>query len=95
MAPNKSEEAITLTRGSRYKVTSRGSGPEPIVTVGAFKGYASFGHDTALTMEVRANEGEEPVLRLIPCLAVLSVDVLEFKPEDKAKEKTEADTYIG
>ncbi len=95
MAPNKSEEAITLTRGSRYKVISRGSGPEPIVTIGVFKGYAAFGHDSALTMEVVGKEGEAPVLRLLPCLAVLSVDVLEFKPEDKAKEKTEADTYIG
>ncbi|HXZ23924.1 MAG TPA: hypothetical protein VEH08_04235 [Methanomassiliicoccales archaeon] len=95
MAQNKNEEAITLTRGSRYRVISRGSGPEPIVTVGVFKGYASFGHDTALTMEVQGSEGENPILRLLPCLAVLSVDVLEFKPEDKAKEKTEADTYIG
>ena len=101
MAQNKQggksgEEVIGLTKGSRYQVVSKGSGDEPMVTVGIFKGYTSFGHDTALSLLLDSKEeGESQMFRLIPCLTVLAVDVLLFKPEEKAEEKEEVKVYFG
>jgi len=91
------EEIITLTKGSRYRVVSRGSGSEPIVTVGVFRGYTQFGNDSALSMEFESEkDGPSPMVRILPCLTVLAIDVLSFKSEDKEKEKKkEADGYIG
>jgi hypothetical protein len=91
-------EETNLTKGSRYKVVSRGSGPEPIVTVGTFKGYTQFGNDSALAIETEPDkEGGKGILRIVPCLTVLAIDVLEFRPEekDKKKETKEQGNYIG
>lgn len=97
MATNKSEsEETKLSRGSTYRVTSKGSGPEPIVTVGVFKGYTSFGHDTALSIIMDPEKESEPgKMRFVPCIAVLAVDVLTFKQEEIEKEKEEAKVYFG
>lgn len=101
MAPNKpsnkpSEEVVGLTKGSRYRVTSKGSGEAPFVTIGIFKGYTSFGHDSALSLLIDPDkEGEPGMVRLIPCLTVLAVDVLLFKPEEKSEEKEEVKVYFG
>lgn len=95
--PGAGEEIVTLTKGSRYKVVSRGSGPEAVVTVGVFRGYTQIGNDSALSMELESEkDGMPPMVRILPCLAVLAIDVLTFKPEEKEKEKKkEADGYIG
>ena len=97
MAANKPEcEETKLSRGSTYRVTSKGSGPEPMVTKGIFKGYSSFGHDTALSILMDPEkEGEAGMMRFIPCTSVLAVDVLAFKQEEKEKEKEEAKVYFG
>ncbi len=97
MVANKSEcEETKLSRGSTYRVTSKGSGPEPIVTIGIFKGYTSFGHDTALSILVDPEkEGEPGKMRFVPCTTVLAVDVITFKQEEKEKEKEEAKVYFG
>jgi hypothetical protein len=97
MVNNKQEcEETKLSRGSTYRVTSKGSGPEPIVTTGIFKGYTSFGHDTALSILMDPEkEGEPGKMRFVPCTTVLAVDVLAFKQEEKEKEKEEAKVYFG
>lgn len=104
MAQNKStgnkcqtaEEIIGMTKGSKYRFVSKGNGPEPFVSVGTFKGYTAFGHDTALTILLDVEkEGEVQLTRLIPCNAVLAIDVLSFKPEDKQVEKEEVKVYFG
>jgi hypothetical protein len=97
MASSKQEnEETKLSRGSVYRVTSKGSGPEPIVTTGIFKGYASFGHDTALSILIDPEKaGEQGKMRFVPCTTVLAVDVLTFKQEEKEKEKDEAKVYFG
>jgi hypothetical protein len=97
MAANKpNNEETTLSRGSVYRVVSKGSGPEPIITIGIFKGYTSFGHDTALSILMDPEkEGEIGKVRFIPCPTVLAVDVLTYKQEEKAKEKEEAKVYFG
>ena len=89
-------DETSLTRGSRYKVISRGSGPEPLVTVGVFKGYAQFGHDSALAIQMDPEkEGDSGVLRIVPCISVLAIDVIAFKPEEKSDEKEEVRVYFG
>jgi hypothetical protein len=97
MVANKSEsEETNLSRGSTFRVTSKGSGPEPIVTFGLFKGYTSFGHDTALSILMDSEkQGEPGKMRFIPCTMVLAVDVITFKQEEKEKEKEEAKVYFG
>lgn len=101
MAPNKpsnkqGDDVVGLTKGSRYRVTSKGSGESPLVTVGVFKGYTSFGHDSALSLQLDPEkEGEPGMVRLIPCLTVLAVDVIIFKPEEKVEEKEEVKVYFG
>ena len=100
MASNKpsktSEEIIGLTKGSRYRIISKGSGDTPMTTVGVFKGYTSFGHDSALSMHLDPEkEGEQGMVRLIPCLTVLLIDVITFKPEEKVEEKEEVKVYFG
>jgi len=96
VASKPNNEETTLSRGSIYRVVSKGSGPEPIITIGIFKGYTSFGHDTALSILLDPEkEGELGKMRFVPCMAVLAVDVLTFKQEEKAKEKEEAKVYFG
>jgi hypothetical protein len=97
MAASKpNNEETTLSRGSIYRVVSKGSGPEPMITVGVFKGYTSFGHDTALSILMDPEkEGEQSKVRFIPCTTILAVDVLTYKQEEKAKEKEESKVYFG
>jgi hypothetical protein len=101
MAPNKStiktgEDVIGLTKGSRYRIISRGSGETPMTTVGVFKGYTAFGHDSALSMQLDPEkEGEQGLVRLVPCLTVLLIDIITFKPEEKVEEKEETKAYFG
>jgi hypothetical protein len=90
------EETVGMAKGSRYRFVSKGSGTEPFVSTGIFKGYTAFGHDTALTVLLDPEkEGEAPLTRIIPCNAVLAIDVLFFKPEDKQEEKEEVKVYFG
>lgn len=90
------EEVIGLTKGSRYRIISKGSGETPMTTIGVFKGYTSFGHDSALSVQLDPEkEGEQGVVRLIPCLTVLTIDILTFKPEEKVEEKEETKAYFG
>lgn len=95
-ANKQAEDVVGLTKGSRYKVTSKGSGEAPLVTVGVFKGYTAFGHDSALSLLLDPeSEVGQGMVRLIPCLTVLAVDVIVFKPEEKPEEKEEVKVYFG
>ena len=90
------EEVIGLTKGSRYRIISRGSGEAPMTTIGIFKGYTSFGHDSALSMQLDPEkEGDQGMIRLVPCLTVLLIDIISFKPEEKVEEKEETKVYFG
>jgi len=101
MSPSKpgnkqGEDVIGLTKGSRYRIISKGSGESPMTTVGIFKGYTSFGHDSALSMQLDPEkEGEQGMVRLVPCLTVLVIDIINFKPEEKVQEKEEVKVYFG
>ncbi|MBC7108479.1 MAG: hypothetical protein H5T41_06815 [Methanomassiliicoccales archaeon] len=84
-----------LTKGSKCRVISRGGEGQPLLTTGEFKGYVAFGHDTAISIELDDSHGEEAGrIRLIPCIAVLSIDLLQLKREEEKKESEEREVYF-
>ncbi|MDD1769439.1 MAG: hypothetical protein LUQ55_05600 [Methanomassiliicoccales archaeon] len=85
----------TLTKGSKWKVRSIGDG-EPIVSIGVFKGYIPFGHDSAIGIELDSTHGEDAGrIRVIPCVAVLSLDLISIGQEEKEKGTEERGVYFG
>ncbi len=85
-----------LTKGSKCRIVSRGDEEHPIVTVGEFRGYVAFGHDSAISIELDASHGEDAGrIRMIPCVAVLSLDLIHMKEEEKEERKEERGVYFG
>jgi len=85
-----------LTKGSKCRVTSRGDEERQLVSVGEFRGYVAFGHDSAISIELDTSHGEEAGrIRIIPCGAVLSLDLIHMKEEEKEERKEELGIYFG
>ncbi|MEM2944128.1 MAG: hypothetical protein QW083_00825 [Methanomassiliicoccales archaeon] len=84
-----------LTKGSRCRIISRGGDNQPLVTSGEFRGYIAFGHDTAISIELDETHGSDTGrIRLIPCIAVVSIDLLYLKEEEEKKESEEREVYF-
>ncbi len=86
------EDNYSLVKGSVYRVRSAGAGDQGIETEGEFLGYQQFGEETSLSIRIAGKEGPGSV-RIIPCSAVLYVDVIRQAPQEKSnnsrKEKVE------
>jgi len=84
-----------FTRGSRYRIMSKGPKDDFLITTGEFKGYRTFGNENAIVIEmVGSEEGEKGALRIIPMVAIFAIDVIESKKEEK--EDNEATrVYFG
>jgi len=83
----------TFTKGSRYRIMSRGSKNDFLITLGEFRGYNSFGNDNAITIKMES-EGDQETVRIIPLTAILAIDVIESKePEEEDSEATRV--YFG
>ena len=94
--PAKEGSEPTLTKGSKWKVVSSGGDGKPIVSVGVFKGYIPFGHDSAIGIELDSSHGEDSGrIRVIPCIAVLSLDLISISQEEKEKGMEERGVYFG
>jgi hypothetical protein len=90
------DDIVTLTKGSRYRIISRGNGEHPLKTIGEFKGYTQFGNDSAICiLQDPEKEGDVGMTRIIPCVMVLAIEVLVHKQEEKRKEKEEPKVYFG
>ena len=77
-----------LTKGSKYRVLSKGDSNNNIITIGEFTGYIQFGQDSAIQIVQRGLDPEiEGVTRIIPLTAVLYIDVLDMKEEEEVKKK--------
>ena len=100
------EDALKLTPGSRYRITSMMTRDEPLVTVGTFKGYTMVGNIDALVIALDEGEGgtkpkkgkgakskKDEMLRLIPAQVIISVDVLDQAKEKKEEEPTSTSRY--
>jgi hypothetical protein len=83
----------TFTKGSRYRIMSKGPNDDFLVTVGEFKGYTTFGNGTAVRMEIDPESGQEGI-RIIPLMVIFAIDVIETKePEEEDTEATRV--YFG
>ena len=82
-----------FTKGSKYRIMSKGPGDEFLVSTGVFKHYTSFGNGTAICIELDLDEGQGGI-RIIPLMAIYAIDVIESKEPEK--EDTEATrVYFG
>jgi hypothetical protein len=94
--PAKETTEPTLTKGSKWKVISSGGEGKSIVSVGVFRGYVAFGHDSAIGIELDSTHGEDAGrIRVIPCVSVLSLDLISIKQEEEEKDTEERGVYFG
>lgn len=77
----------TFTKGSRYRIMSKGPGEDFLISVGEFKSYTAFGNGTAISLELDPSSGQTGT-RIIPLMAIFAVDVIESKEQEE--EDTEA-----
>ena len=77
-----------LTKGSKYRIISRGGKDEQIVSVGEFIGYTQFGQDSGVCIKLLSEDKKmDGLLRIIPSMAVLIIDVLDYKHEEDRQKK--------
>ena len=93
----KSQLNVELTEGSKYKIISIGGKDKPLETQGVFKGYISLGIDEiGLLINLDKNHNEmKGKIRIIPLHAILAIDVLEVKHNDKMNAEKERPNYVG
>lgn len=88
---------VTLTTGSVLMLRSADKGEEPLVTKGIFRGYVNLGGDQAMSVELETKgEDGKALVRLVPCAAVLSLDIITHaKPEEEKKSAEVRPVYFG
>jgi hypothetical protein len=93
---NKKED-MKLTEGSKYKIISIGGRDNPLETEGVFKGFASLSIDeVGLIMILGPSHGEmQGKTRIVPLHAILAIDILDMKKDEKKDETKETDHYYG
>lgn len=83
----------TFTKGSKYRIMSKGPGDDFLVSVGEFKGYTSFGNGNAISIELDPESGMSGT-RIIPLVVIFAIDVIESKEQEE--EDAEATrVYFG
>ena len=93
----KKKSQIELTPGSLYKIYSLGSREHHLTSEGVFEGYVTVGVDE-IGLLINLNEHNEEMsgkMRIVPIHAVLAIDILEAKPNDKKDEPNEISHYVG
>ncbi len=93
----KKKSDMELTKGSHYKIYSLGSREQYLTSEGVFEGYITVGVDEiGLLIELNdQNENMAGTMRIIPIHAVLAIDILEAKPNDKKDDGNEISHYVG
>jgi hypothetical protein len=91
------KEQFKLTEESHYRIISIGGRDTSLETEGIFKGYANlFIDEGGLIMELGDSHGDlKGKVRLIPLHAILSIDVLDAKEDEKKEDTKETDHYYG
>jgi hypothetical protein len=97
MADKKNHPPVSLTTGSLLILRSADKGESPLVTQGIFRGYVNLGGDQAMSIEMDGKNSEGQALtRMIPCAAILSLDILTpAKPEEEKKSVDVRPVYFG
>jgi len=93
---NKKEE-MKLTEGSSYKVISIGGRDIALETEGVFKGFASIGVDEGgLQIELGERHGDmQGKIRIVPLHAILAIDILDAKEDEKKEDSKDTNHYYG
>ena len=91
------KEELKLTEGSRYKVISIGGRDATLETWGVFKGFASIGIDEGgMLIELSERHGDmHGKLRIVPLHAILAIDILDAKEDDKKEDTKDTNHYYG
>jgi len=91
------KEEMKLTEGSRYKVTSIGGRDIALETEGVFQGFASIGVDEGgLQIELGECHGDmQGKIRIVPLHAILAIDILDAKEDDKKEDSKDTNHYYG
>jgi hypothetical protein len=84
-----------LTKGSTYRIISRGGKDEQFTSIGEFMGYVQFGQDSGVCIKLRSEDKDlDGVLRIIPSMSVYIIDVLDYKhEEDRLKKEPDSIFY--
>ena len=91
------KEQFKLTEESHYRIISIGGRDSSLETEGIFKGYANlFIDEGGLIMKLGESHGDlKGKIRLIPLHAILSIDVLDAKEDEKKEDTKDTNLYYG
>lgn len=83
-----SKAPTKMTKGSRYRIVSKGDSTGHITSAGEFMGYVQFGQDAGLLLKLMGlNPDMDGTMRIIPSTMVLYIDILEAKEEEEVRKK--------
>ena len=84
-----------LTKGSKYRIISKGGKDEQLISIGEFMGYTQFGQDSGLCLKLQTEDKKmDGTIRIIPAMAVMIIDVLNYKhEEDRLKKEPDSIFY--
>jgi len=91
------KDELKLTEDSWYKIISIGGKDRSLETEGRFKGFATIGIDEAgLQIELGQQHGEmQGKIRIVPLHAILAIDILDAKEDEKKEDLKDTNHYYG
>jgi len=86
----KKPDAISLTNGSRYIITSLGNKDRSMVTKGIFRGYTVVGNVDGVCIELdKSHGGLKGKIRVLPSHMILSIDIIDAaRPKPQVQEES-------
>ncbi len=91
----KKAEAVSLTPGSRYVVTSLGNRDRVMVSNGLFRGYTVVGNVDGVCIELDAShKGLKGKIRVLPSHMILAIDIIDaVRPKPQVQEENVGHYY--
>jgi hypothetical protein len=86
----KKQDAINLTNGSRYVITSLGNKDRALTTRGIFRGYTVVGNVDGVCIELdSSHKGLKGKIRVLPSHMILSIDIIDAaQPKPQMQEES-------
>ena len=86
----KKVDAVSLTYGSRYIITSLGNKDRAMITKGLFRGYTVVGNVDGVCMELDGTHRElKGKIRVLPSHMILSIDIIDAaRPKPQVAEES-------
>jgi len=86
----KKVDAVSLTNGSRYTITSLGNKDRAMITKGIFRGYTVVGNVDGVCMELDGTHRElKGKIRVLPSHMILSIDIIDAaRPKPQVAEES-------